>query len=332
VTVWLGFFVCTGVILFSGAQLSRYGDALAEKTGLGGTWVGVVLMASITSLPELITGASSMLLFDVPDIAAGDAIGSCMFNLLLLALLDISHHEPLSTRIHQGHVLSAAYGVVLLGLVTLGVLSGERLPVLGWVSVMSVAFIGVYLLAVRTIFDFERRRLATLVSEVAETLQYGGWSARYVMAMYALNAVVLIGAAAFLPGLADHIAEQSGLGQSFVGTTLVAMSTSLPELVVSVAAARIGAIDMAAANLFGSNLFNVSILGIDDVLYTKGPLLSNVSGNHTIAAVAAMTMTGVALIGLTVRATRKRWRLSWDSFAIVAIYGLATMMLFWATR
>ena len=331
-TVWLGFLVCTAVILFSGAQLSRYGDALAEKTGLGGTWVGVVLMASITSLPELITGASSMLLFDVPDIAAGDAIGSCMFNLLILAVLDLSHHEPLSTRIHQGHVLSAAFGIVLLGLVTLGLLSGARLPELGWIGLMSVVFIAVYLLAVRTIFDFERRRLASLASDVAESLRYSQWSTSRVMALYGLNALVLIGAAVFLPGLAEVVAVQSGLGQSFVGTVLVAMSTSLPELVVSIAAARIGAIDMAAANLFGSNLFNVSILAIDDVLYTKGSLLSSVSGSHVIAAVAAMSMTGVALIGLTVRAARKRWRLSWDSFGIVAIYVLATTMLFWATR
>jgi cation:H+ antiporter len=195
---------------------------------------------------------------------------------------------------------------------------------------MNIAFIGVYLLAMRTIFDFERRRLASLVSDVAETLRYGDWSTQRVVGLYALNAVVLIAAAAFLPGFAEDIAVQSGLGQSFVGAVLVAMSTSLPEAVVSIAAARIGALDMAAANLFGSNLFNVAILGIDDLLYTKGALLANVSGSHTIAAAAAMTMTGVALIGLTVRAARKRWRLSWDSFGIIAIYVLATAMLYWA--
>ncbi len=58
--LWLGFLVCTGVIVYSGIKLSRYGDVIAEKTGLGKVWIGMVLMASVTSLPELVTGISSV--------------------------------------------------------------------------------------------------------------------------------------------------------------------------------------------------------------------------------------------------------------------------------
>src|SRR3970040_2840657 len=85
--LWLGFIACTSVIVYSGTRLSKYGDIIAEKTGLGRTWIGVVLMASVTSLPELVTGISSVTFADVPDIAVGDVLGSCVFNMFILAFL-----------------------------------------------------------------------------------------------------------------------------------------------------------------------------------------------------------------------------------------------------
>jgi Ca2+/Na+ antiporter len=108
------------VILFAGTKLSTYGDSFAEKTGLGRTWVGVVLMAAVTSLPELITGVSSVTFFDLPDIAVGDVLGSCMFNILISALLDHKRGAvPTSSQAHQGQALTATYGILLLGLVSI---------------------------------------------------------------------------------------------------------------------------------------------------------------------------------------------------------------------
>jgi cation:H+ antiporter len=163
---------CALLILFAGVRLARYGDVIAEKTGLGATWVGVLMMAAVTSLPELITGASSIVLFDVPDIAAGDAIGSCAFNLMILALLDVRNPEPLSARIHQGHVLSAAFGILQLGLAALAVLAGGRAPMLGWIALHSVLFITLYAFAIRTIFVFERSRLTKLAKELTGEIRY----------------------------------------------------------------------------------------------------------------------------------------------------------------
>jgi len=101
IMIWLQFLVCTAAIVFAGAKLSEYGDVIAEKTGLGRTWIGVVLMASVTSLPELMTGVSSVAIFDLPNIAAGDALGSCMFNLLIIALLDVVVLQGAAAHTHQ---------------------------------------------------------------------------------------------------------------------------------------------------------------------------------------------------------------------------------------
>lgn len=327
--LWLQFIACTGIILVSGAYLSKYGDVIAEKTGLGRTWVGVILMASVTSLPELVTGISSVAVFNVPDIAVGDVLGSCMFNILILAVLDfMSGPAPVSTRAHQGQVLTAAFGIVLLGLVNLSIFGATQIPSLGWVGIYSLVFIAVYLIAMRSVFSYEKKRIAELIEVVAEEMRYEKISKARAYQLYGLHAVLTIGAAVYLPGLGERIAQVTGLGQTFVGNIFIALSTSLPELVVSIATLKIGAIDMAFGNIFGSNLFNIAILAVDDFFYTNGPILAHVSANHLVSSSAAIAMTAVAAIGLTYRASKKWLFFAWDSVAILAIYLFALSILY----
>src|SRR4030043_1004716 len=116
--IWIAFIICTAVIVYSGSKLARYGDVIAEKTGLGRAWIGLVLMASVTSLPELVTGISSVTFAGVPDIAVGDVLGSCVFNMLIIAVLDALYRiMPISAKAHQGHILSAGFGIILLSIV-----------------------------------------------------------------------------------------------------------------------------------------------------------------------------------------------------------------------
>ena len=91
--VWSEFFACVVLILVAGVRLSRYGDVIAEKTGVSRTWVGLILLATVTSLPELVTGISAVALANLPNIALGDALGSCVFNLLIITVLDFLYRE-----------------------------------------------------------------------------------------------------------------------------------------------------------------------------------------------------------------------------------------------
>ncbi len=328
-TLWLQFITCAAVIFVSGICLSKYGDVIAEKTGLGRTWIGVVLMASVTSLPELVTGISSVTMFDVPDIALGDVLGSCMFNILILAMLDfMCGSAPISTKAHQGQVLTASFGMLLLGLVSMSILAAGRMPSIGWVGVSSFGFIAVYCVAMRAVFSYEKKRIVELLDAVAEEIRYEKISKAKAYGMYGLNAAVTVGAASYLPHLGERIAEITGLGQTFVGNIFIALATSLPEVVVSVAALRIGAVDMAFGNIFGSNLFNIVILAIDDIFYTKGPLLSYISASHLVSASAAIAMTAIAVIGLTYRAGKKVFMFAADSVAIVAVYMAAVSIVY----
>ena len=327
--VWLQFILCTAVIVYAGTKLSRYGDIIAEKTGLGRTWIGVILLASVTSLPELMTGVSSIAIFDVPNIAAGDILGSCMFNILIIALLDFSPRAaPVSSQTHHGQVLTAGYGILLLGMVCFAIVAGEKIPVVGWIGLYSIIFILIYLGAIRMVFMYEKRRKLTLMQERAEDLKYEDVPATGVYSMYALHALLIIAAAAWLPHVGEQIADLTGLKKTFIGSLFIAVSTSLPELVISFGALRIGAVDLMFGNLFGSNLFNIGILAIDDILYTKGALLSNISQSHLVTANAAIIMTAIAVIGLTYQTKQKLLYLAWDSAAIILVYLTAIGILF----
>ena len=330
--LWLGFLLCTGVIVYSGAKLSKYGDIIAEKTGLGRAWIGLVLMASVTSLPELVTGISSVTFAGVPDIAVGDVLGSCVFNMLIIAVLDALYRiMPISSKAHQGNILSAAFGILLLGMVTISIFLGRTVPPLGWIGPYSLMFILIYLIAIRLIYSYEKRQIATLLKEKAFELKYNHIQTKTAVMNYILNAFIVVIAATFLPKIGEGIAATTGLGQTFVGNIFIAFSTSLPEVVVSISAVRMDAIDLAIGNLFGSNIFNIFILAIDDLFFTAGPILSFANKNHIIPALSAIMMTGIAIIGLTYRSTKKPLLLAWDSIGIVIIYIINMMLLYMFT-
>lgn len=318
--IWIQFLATALVIVFAGVRLARYGDVLGEKTGLGGSWVGVVLLAATTSLPELFTGFGATALANLPDIAVGDVLGSCMFNLLILSFMDAVQPEPLSTRAHQGHALSIGFGLLLVGIAGLGLAGSSRLPAIGWIGVYTPVLIAVYFVSMRLIFTHEQHRRIRESHEVAAELQYAGIPLRTAILHYAAAAVLVVGAALWLPQLGAELARQTGLGEAFVGSLFIAITTSLPEIVVSLAAVRIGAIDLGIGNVLGSNLFNLLILGLDDVFYRQGPLLTSADASHGIAVLAAVTMNALFLIGLTYRVMTKRFAVAWDTGAMAAVY------------
>jgi len=327
--LWAAFIICTSAIVYAGIKLSRYGDIIAEKTGLGRTWIGVVLMASVTSLPELVTGISSVTFAGVPDIAAGDVFGSCVFNMLILTILDGLYRQvPISTKAHYGNILSGGLGILLISIVSLSLLAGEKITPFGWIGAYSLLNCVIYFAAMRLIFYYEKRRITAYIKEVAEELRYKDISKKTAFVNYGINAFIVIIAAVFLPKIGEGIAESTGLGQTFVGNIFIALSTSLPEVVVSISAVRMDAIDMAIGNLFGSNIFNIFILAIDDFFFLKGPILSHVNPHHAISALSAIAMTAIAIIGLTYRVEKKKLFLAWDSIGILLVYVSNLMLLY----
>lgn len=334
--IWLQFVLCAALIGVAGYQLSRYGDAIAQRTGLSGSWIGLALLATVTSLPELATGITSVTVANAPNLAVGDALGSCVVNLVFLVVIDFFFRkEPVWHRASQGHVLAAAFGVVMLGFTLVSLLMSKAKPSQGMVVAASATQMGfglttpvllaLYLVAMRTVFAYERDHAAQETVELDAALP----ALRAAVIRFAFAACVVAGAGIWLPFVATDLANAMGWNKSFVGSLFVALATSMPELAVTLSALRMGALDMAIGNLLGSNLFNVAIIAVDDMFYRPGALLASVSPLHAVTAGSAITMTGLAMVGLFFKPTGRIMRaISWISLGLVAMYLLNTYVLF----
>lgn len=312
---WIWFALAAAAVVVSGSRLAADGAALARRFGLSTTWAGTVLAASVTSLPELVSGVSAAGVHRLPDIAVGDVLGSCMFNLLLLTLLDVaSGPRTLASRVHQGHLLTLAFGVVLAAVAGYGIHASHLVP-RAMTPLTPVALAVVYVIAARTIHRADRVATTRPADEAHATEPV-----RRVAARFGAAAAVLVAAALVLPPLASDVASATGLGLSVVGVAVVAVVTSLPEASVSFAALRRGDVDFAYGNLVGSNVFNFLILAIDDLAYGPGSLLRDASPVHTVPLLAVVAMSAVGMAGLCVQSLRKAAVLAWDTLAILAIY------------
>ena len=320
--VWTEFLICVLIILFFGAKLSRYGDKIAEKTGLGGIWVGLLLLAAATSLPELITGIGAVTLVgggEGANLALGAVFGSNLFNLLIIALIDTMYRfGPLLSGVSRGHVLLAALGILLIAFAGGSILLGTEVwdGVIGWVSIYSVVLVLLYLWGSGRIFRREQRQ------PEARALRYESTSPRRAYLGFAIAALVIVGAGIWLALIGEEIAAGTGWDTTFVGSIFLAATTSLPELVVCIVALRIGATDMAIANMLGSNMFNMGIvIAGDDLFYRSGSIFSAASSGHVFSAAIAILMTLMVIAGLVFRPRRKTpLRMSWYSVALIVIY------------
>ena len=328
--IWFKFVLCLTVILFAGAKLARYGDAIAEKTGLGRIWIGLLLIAAITTMPEMATGVSSVALVDSPDLALGTLFGSCLFNISILALLDILHRStPVLTEASPRHMASAGWGILLIAIAAGGIIAGQRFSGLGlgWVGIPSIIIVVVYLAGMRRMFLSERNHQLVTVKDTS--LQYKELSSKVVYLRFAVAAAAVIAAGIWLSLIGKEIAEVTGWGTSFVGSLFLAIATSAPELVVAITALHIGAIDMAVADVLGANMLDIAVIILVDIAYSKGFVLSSVSSNHLITAAVVVGMNLVVIAGLKARRRRKTFIfISWYAVALIGLYILGAYALF----
>jgi len=302
---WLEFAGCLAVIGYAGFNLTRYADAIAEKTRFSANWAGLVLLATVTSLPELMTGASAVTVVSAPNIAIGDVLGSSVFNLFLLALVDLQRRgESIYAHASRGHIVSAAFGIALLGIVLIGLILGDSGPAFAHVGWYSPVIVAAYALAIHAVLRYERG-LTPAALHMAP--RHPRLTLRQAVLRYALFAAAVVAAGVWLPFVGVDLAKAMGWSNTFVGTLFVALVTSVPEIVTTFAAVRIGALDMAIGGVLGSNLFDVVIVAVDDLLYVRGPILADVSPAHAISAASAIIMSACVVAALWVRPRRSHW-------------------------
>lgn len=289
----LQFLLSGAAVLVSGVVLTRCADALAAATGLGRSLAGMLLLATATSLPELSVGLASVGR-GRPDLAAGDLLGSSLINLLILAALDaagLSRDKALGPD-SRPHVPKALFAAGLTAWVGLALASGAKGELLG-VGWFSWGLLPLFVAGLSFVKGPPER---------PEKPRFG-W--RAAAAGYAAGAGGILWAAPRLADAAASIAESTGLGHTFVGSTLLALCTGLPELASVATAFRMGAPELAVAAIFGSNAFNMTIFLPFDLAH-EGPLFPALDRAHLLTAFAVLGATNAVALASLARSREPR--------------------------
>jgi len=297
------------VVAIAGTFLARAADRIADATGLGRLLVGSLLLAAATSLPEL-TVSIAAVRRGMPDLAVGDLLGASLVNLLVLAILDLVHANggKMLSREAAAHALSATSAITLTALAAIGILASHHLEPITWLGLGMTSWLIMlaYVLGARMVFINQRiavraAREAAAVSDDPRR-QQGKPQHRLRNRLFTpLLTFAVAAAAIFVSGpqlarAAGELAERTGLSETFVGTALLAVCTTLPEIVTSVAAIQLGAFDLVIGNVFGSTAFNILLLVPVDAAH-PGSLLHDVSPLHAVTALSVIVATAIALLG-----------------------------------
>ncbi len=322
--VWLKFIICAAIIFFAGSKLTKYGDAIAEKTGLSHVWIGIVLLAAVTSLPELATNISATVFAKAPDLAVGDILGACMINMFSLAVLDllmwVRGKQSLFIKPRSSNIFSAFVGAGLLSFIAVALAVSRYLfdfVIFGF-SIYTLIIFVVYLLAQKVLYSKSKDAVEVIVDE--DYLHISKFNTYFY---FSVAAVIVIIAGSWLPFIGSEIVSVMGWSQTFVAILFLGLATTLPEMTVSFSALRLGQVGMGVGNLIGSNIFNLMVLFVADVFYQPASLFQSVSPNMIYTAVIGAVLMGIAFVSL-----KRQIRNHVPSFLIILIYILSLFFLY----
>ena len=327
------FLVSAIVIAIGGTILARVADQLADLTGWGEAMFAAVFVGGATSLPGSI--ASIVAAYQgYPVLAVSNAIGGIAAQTVFLSVADISYpkinleHAAASfANLMQGVLLMGLLSIILIGI------SGPEVTVFH-IHPFSIVIILLYVLGTKLIYSAKNRPMWNpritheTVEDKPDQQTIENLSLKKVGFKFFVLVVVvsLAGYAVAESGIA--ISENTGLSESLVGALFTAVATSLPELVVSVAAVRQRALILAVGNIIGGNTFDVLFIAFADLAFLQGSILHALTSDQIFITALALLMTAVLILGLLHREKQGIAKIGWESVTVVIIYLGAYLFLF----
>lgn len=331
--LWLKFVVCAAVVIFCGYRICIYAEKITQITKISRTFIGLILLSVVTSLPELAVAFSATKIGAL-DLAMGDLFGSNLFNLTIVGIVLLAFiKKPERLSLDTSHFMSASFSVLLITFAAMGIICYKLFfpyvdysPIL--LNVETVLILITYIFAAYLIFRSEIGKTAP-----SSKRSVGQGVLAKIWLKFLIYAIFLVGFAMYLSQLGDRIARIPiggvALGGTFVGSLFLAVITSLPEASVAISAVKIGSLDMGLANIFGSNMFNMAIIPVADLCLGRKVILSSVSTLHLFTILFVIISTVIIMSGLAYRSKRKTPALAWDSAAIIFIYFAANLVNFY---
>ncbi|MGM0599202.1 MAG: sodium:calcium antiporter [Candidatus Rifleibacteriota bacterium] len=327
------FFIATLVVIFAGTSLTRYADKLADKTGLGEALVGAVLLGGVTSIAGIITSIVAAY-NNHPQLAISNAIGGIAAQTAFLSIADISYFK-VNLEHASVSLANLMQGILLIGLLTLVIL-GIASPNITWFNIHPLSFIiiMVYLCGSKMIARakekpmWEPKLTISTVKDIPDKDNIKKTKLSTLIVKFTLLSI-LVGGSGYAIGLSGiTIANKTALSESFVGTLFTAVATSFPELIVSLAAVRQGALTLAVGNIIGGNCFDVLFVAFSDIAYQKGSILHNITNAQSFIIALTMFMVSILIMGLLYRQPKGIANIGWESAFIIVLYFIGNLSLY----
>ena len=324
------FAISAAFVWMAGTRLAIYGDELSERLNLSREFIGLIFLATVTELPEIVTTATAALSGNA-SLVLGNLFGGITMNTAILAAVDffIVRNALTSWPRKPNHALLAVLLIVMLAMLLGITFLGDVAIVLN-IGLGAICLSGAYPIVIAMLRQFDGKDSWAPIDLPEEIEQEVGvllhdnhlenTSTRSLFVYSAITSLIILIAGVVLAITADLIAEKSSLGSSFIGITLLAAATSLPELSTTVAAARIGAYTMAISNIFGSNLIMLALILPSDMAYRDGPILSQADSVAQFSIAIGIVVTAIYVAGMLIRRTPSWFGAGLDSWLVMMVY------------
>lgn len=334
----LGIFAAAAcVIWIAGVKLTVYAKIIAERTGAEQAFIGILLLGAVVSLPETATTVAAAVAGDA-RLAVNTLLGGITATVAILAVTDaFTGAEPLSTDVSHPIVLLQGILVVLfLAIAAAGIVVGDT--AIAGVGLWTTALLAFYMLFILVSKHYGAKETWVASdkdgakhpqkAEARREERVRQRSSGRVALLTAITSATILAAGFALAGTGEALAQQTGLGTSFVGMLLGGVATSLPEVTTTIAAVRLAQYEMAFADAFGTNLFSTMLLFVADLAYAGGPVLNEVDRFSLFAMLLGILLTGIYLAGIVERRPKAVLRMGIDSVIVLFAYAGGLVALF----
>lgn len=258
--IYVAYLLIAAAVTVLSIKAADYVDWIDKKTSLSGAFIGGIMLSAVTSLPEVFTSLTSTLLLDEPGLCIGNILGSDLFNLLVLSVLVIIYNRNFSlaqtSTGHQVVLLTVLAGYCAIVLNMLGILNFDLFTV----NITSILLIICYVISIKYLSGEESDQ-----SEDADEIPL---SLKQILIRFVLVSIGIVILSILISHTTDIISDRLNLGKGLAGALFMGIATSLPELSSTITLFRKKCYDIAVGNIVGSNIFNLIILSLSDLLYS----------------------------------------------------------------
>ena len=310
--------VLASLVVFLSIKLSNYVDLLDKKTKVSGALLGGILLAGVTSLPELFTSLTGTLIVHDNSLVLGNIMGSDFFDIVIFGVVYFLFFKKFTEgKVGKQHYLTCLFTGLMLVTVTIAAfVFNKKGWLLGWFNPMSLVVIAIYVVSVILTPKTEEKEEH---EEVNSNL-----TVKQIWILLAIFSVFLIGASISVTLVTEQIVDNFHIDGTFGGSLFLGVATSLPEVTATISLCKKKNFDAAYGDILGSCVFNIIILGIADALsFRAGPLYNITSESFMLMIGTAFTLLIVFLSIVFIRSKSFKN----DAKSRVFLYIFATLLI-----